>query len=141
MPFPGPGISLAQRGHPPRLNSITAAPSFVVAAPPRPKRQLALAALLLGEILYLTLRFDSQALASITSGWTTVLGWSPLLLRLAISIAVLTGLIGGRRFIAALARCMTAPANVWLPYLALHLLALLAFVAVSRATASAPEER
>ena len=137
MPFPGPGISLAQRGHPLRLNSITAAPSFVVAAPPRPKRQLALAALLLGEILYLTLRFDSQALASITSGWTTVLGWSPLLLRLAISVAVLTGLIGGRRFIAALARCMAAPANVWLPYLALHLLGLLAFVAVSRTVFSA----
>ncbi len=117
--------------HPLRLNSITAAPSFAVAAPPRPKRQLALAALLVGEILYLTLRFDSQALASSTSGWTTVVGWSPLLLRLAISVVVLTGLIGGRRFIAALGQCTAPRASSQLSYLALHGVALFGFVAVS----------
>jgi len=114
------------------VNSVTAAQSFVLTAATRPKRQLALLALLIVEILYLSISFDSQSLATIPSGWTTVLGWSPLFLRLAISIAVLTVLIGGRSLFAALARCAAEPATAPLHYLALHGVALLGFIVVSR---------
>jgi len=88
-----------------------------------------LLALLIGEVLYLTVTFDTQPLARIPSAWTTFLGSSPQYLRLAISIAVLTLWLGGRRFVAAaVTPDPAASPAARLPYLALHAVALLGFV-------------
>ena len=47
-----------------------------------------LIALLVVELLYLTIRFDSQALDTASSGWLRLVAWSPQFLRLAITITV-----------------------------------------------------
>lgn len=89
-------------------------------------------ALLIGEILYLTISLDTQPLDRIGSAWTMLLGWAPQYLRLAVAISVVSLLIGGRQFIAALATPLrTTPPAARLRLLLLHLSALAAFAFVS----------
>jgi exosortase E/protease (VPEID-CTERM system) len=91
--------------------------------------QWALVALLLAEILYLTIGFDSQGLEDAPSLWTKAVGWSPQYLRLAVTIAVVGLLLNGRQFLAANPRDQTPRAAGWrLIHLASHGLALWLFV-------------
>ena len=113
-------------------NTISITAPFAGTARARFAPQLALLALLLAELLYLTVTLDTQPLLRIPSAWTVFLGWSPQYLRLAISIAVLTVLFGGRRFLAAVTTLHPAATPApRLPYLTLHGIALVAFVSVS----------
>jgi len=89
-----------------------------------------LVALLIAEILYLTVTFDTQPLERIPSAWTTFVGWSPQYLRLAISTVVLTLLLGGRRFIAGLTRYEGDSGAQLLP-LAVHAAAFVGLIWVS----------
>ena len=50
--------------------------------------QLGLVILLVAELVYLTVRFDSQALDRASSPWLHLVAWSPQYLRLAITVAV-----------------------------------------------------
>lgn len=56
-----------------------------------------LVALLVGEVLALTLRYDTQRLAGEEGVWPQLLGLAPLALRLDITAAVATLLFGGSR--------------------------------------------
>jgi len=114
------------------VNSISITAPFAGTAVARYASQLALLALLIVELLFLTVTFDTQPLLGIRSTWTTLVGWSPQYLRLAISIAVLTALFGGRQFLAAVSTLHPAatPAPRLL-YLTWHGIAFVAFVSVS----------
>lgn len=95
-------------------------------------RQLGLVALLIGEVLYLTIRFDSQALDDSPSAWLRLVSFSPQYLRWAITIAVVVVLLNGRRL---LLRARTEPSPETQSslgvILAAHGAALLAFVHAS----------
>jgi exosortase E/protease (VPEID-CTERM system) len=92
--------------------------------------RIALLALLIGEILHLTVRFDSQALDSSSSPWLRVVAWSPQYLRLAITVAVVFLLLRVRRVSTGrLQRPMSAIARTI--SVAVHLAALLTFVWIS----------
>jgi len=95
-------------------------------------RQLGLFALLVGEVLYLTIRFDSQALDDAPSAWLRLVALSPQYLRLAITIAVIVLLLNGRRLLMRV-RPEPAPvvASSLVSLLAIHCVALLAFVQAS----------
>jgi CAAX prenyl protease-related protein len=117
------------------VNAISTAPTFVVTSVRREKSTLALVAflaLLLGEILYLTVTFDTQPLARIRSPWMIFLGWTPQYLRLGISVAVVTLLLGGRQFLGAVSTLhrSAAPA-ARLPALVVHGAAFGTFLLVS----------
>jgi exosortase E/protease (VPEID-CTERM system) len=91
-----------------------------------------LLALLVAELLYLTIRFDSQALDTASSGWLRLVAWSPQFLRLAITVTVVFLLLQARRATEG----ATAPPFSWparLAALALHLGALFLFIQVSGA--------
>jgi exosortase E/protease (VPEID-CTERM system) len=63
----------------------------------------ALVALLIGELLYLTITFDTQSLDRTSSVWTLLAGWSSQYVRVAIaalgalSVLVVTGLVSRNR--------------------------------------------
>ena len=91
-----------------------------------------LLALLVAELLYLTIRFDSQALDTASSGWLRLVAWSPQFLRLAITVTVVFLLLQARRATGA----ATAPPFPWparLAALAVHVGALFLFIEVSGA--------
>jgi exosortase E/protease (VPEID-CTERM system) len=94
--------------------------------------RLALLALLTVEILYLTIRFDSQALDEASSPWLRLVAWSPQYLRLAITIAVVTLLLKGRRLWSRAgpdaARASSSSRIAWL---VVHAAAGMLFVQVS----------
>lgn len=93
-----------------------------------------LIALLVVELLYLTIRFDSQALDTASSGWLRLVAWSPQFLRLAITITVVFLLLQARRATGGAADA--APRFPWsarLAALAVHLGALFLFIEVSGA--------
>jgi exosortase E/protease (VPEID-CTERM system) len=89
---------------------------------------LALLLLLVAEVLYLTIGFDSWRLDRTASPWTTALGLSPQVLRIAIAVAVVALLLSGRDEGPAvppgLPRSIAWPA-IWT---GVHLLAFLQFV-------------
>ncbi len=58
-------------------------------------RWLVLVSLLIGEVLLLTLRFDTGTLRDQSGWWVVLLGESPLLLQLIIAITAATLLLGG----------------------------------------------
>ena len=97
---------------------------FIVAA-------LALVLLLVAEVLYLTVQFDSQPLDDAPSAWLRMLAWSPHSLRAAITVAVVALLVGGRSVGARLASVVRVPARDRLVPLAVHLVAMAAFLPVS----------
>jgi len=63
-------------------------------------RQLGLIAVLVAELLYLTIRFDSQSVDDASSHWLQLVAWSPQYLRLTITVAVVLLLLNGRRLLA-----------------------------------------
>jgi exosortase E/protease (VPEID-CTERM system) len=96
-----------------------------------PVRQLGLIAILIAELLYLTVRFDSHGLDNASSPWLQLVAWSPQYLRLIITVAVVLLLLNGRRLVAA-AHADPGPAlSSTRAWLAMHLGALLLFIQVS----------
>ena len=59
--------------------------------------RIGLLALLVGQLLYLTIRFDSQALGNSASPWLRLVAWSPQYLRLAITVVVVFLLLQAKR--------------------------------------------
>jgi exosortase E/protease (VPEID-CTERM system) len=90
--------------------------------------------LLVAEILLLTIRLDSQPLRDVDSVWAVAIGWSPQYLRLAITAALVTLLLGGRSLWTVFAhesrhvRAMSWPQAA---ALAVHLGALVVFARTS----------
>ena len=78
------------------MSATTDASSIAPIGVWRDRTRLALMGLLIAEVLYLTISFDTQALEKAPSIWTAVIGWSPQYLRLAIAIAVVMLLPGGK---------------------------------------------
>src|SRR5690242_19725048 len=67
------------------------------AQPFPPARCACLVALLLAEVLVLTLRFDTASLGKETGWWAQLLGQAHLAPRLALVVAAATLAFGGRR--------------------------------------------
>jgi exosortase E/protease (VPEID-CTERM system) len=88
-------------------------------APVSVLRWAGLAGLLLGEVLALTLRYDTASLANEAGPWARLLGEAPLLLRLGIAVAAATLLFGGAGLWAELRRAYR-PTFPWVA-LAAHL--------------------
>src|SRR5262249_15216612 len=61
------------------------------------RRWLFLAALLVGEIFWISLRFDSASLAVVHAGWATLLGKASLFVQAAIAILAAMLLFGGAK--------------------------------------------
>ena len=94
--------------------------------------RIGLLAILVGQLLYLTIRFDSQALDNAASPWLRVVAWSPQYLRLAITVAVVFLLLHARRLsTGTLPRRPTMSASARLGCVAVHLSALYVFVQIS----------
>ncbi|HTU91350.1 MAG TPA: exosortase E/protease, VPEID-CTERM system [Gemmataceae bacterium] len=115
--------------------SHSSAPSPPVSATvPQPLfRWLILIALLIVEVLLLTLRFDTESLDGQSGWWARLLGKSPLLIRFVIAVAAATLLLGGASLWEQLRRLPVLPISfrtTGLPFLG-HLAALGAFVAVT----------
>lgn len=94
--------------------------------------QLGLIGLLVAELLYLTVRFDSQALDTAASPWLRLVAWSPHYLRIVISVAVVLLLIYGRRLWPRLMETSTSvpwSERAW--WLAAHAACLAAFAGSS----------
>jgi exosortase E/protease (VPEID-CTERM system) len=99
--------------------------------------RIGLIALLLAEVLYLTVSFDTVTLGRVGSVWTVLAGWSPEYVRLAIvvvfavSLLGTTGLASLRGFSIA---THTPPSRGWL---GVHLLSFGAFIWLTRTFFSA----
>lgn len=102
------------------------------ASPASVVRWVGLGALLVAEVLALTLRFDTEALAGTQAWWADLLGHAHVLPRVAIAVAAATFLFGGARLRDELRQAGGAPRAVpaW-PFLVGHLAALAGFVAVT----------
>jgi exosortase E/protease (VPEID-CTERM system) len=99
---------------------------------PSPWTRIGLAAVLVGELLYLTVRFDTQGLDQVVSPWLRLVAWSPQLLRLAISVAAVFLLISARRlWQTELQERPTMSGRVRLFWCLVHVVALLAFFQIS----------
>ena len=94
--------------------------------------RVGLIALLLAEVLYLTISFDTASLERTGSVWTVIAGWSPQYLRVAIAVVFAVGLLGVTRF-AFVRGGATATAPVasrgWLAF---HLVSFAAFIWLTR---------
>src|SRR5262245_9528564 len=110
------------------MNATTEARPIAPISGWRYRPQLALKALLLAEVLYLTISFDTQALEKAPSIWTVLIGWSPQYLRLAIAIAVVM-LLPGRKWLTKVtpASGVGSDTPTRLPFLAFHAVAFLLF--------------
>ena len=117
------GSSQAQlRGGPPAQARLLLARDYV--AP------FGVGALLVAELLYLTIRFDSQVLDQAPSAWLRLLAAAPQYLQIAMTVAVVGLLLGGRRLIGP-AIGARGFRRTRLTGLAIHALGLLAFLEVS----------
>ena len=94
-------------------------------------RQLSLLALLIGEVLYLTIRFDSQALDEAASAWLRLVAFSPQYLRIAVTVAVVVLLLNGRRLLSRQPVPSPLPPPSRYGWLVVHLAAMLLFVQAS----------
>jgi len=90
-----------------------------------------LLALGLAELVYLTTRFDSETFDHATSPWLQAVAWSPQVLRIAITLAVVLLLLGFRSGRLSLLRPGDWPFRAPIAWLGLHLLAFALFVGVS----------
>lgn len=89
-------------------------------------------AALLGEAVWLSLRFDAQALIGHPLWTARAIGTAPHIARLVISILAATALVGHERAIAGLKQLAgRAHQRVKLPLIAIHVVALLVFVRLS----------
>ena len=94
--------------------------------------QLGLIALLVSELVYLTIRFDTQALDRASSPWLHLVAWSPQYLRLAIAAAIaLLALRSSRLGVSSSPRSPAASASSRIAWLAVHLGALALFIQIS----------
>ena len=94
--------------------------------------RIALLIILVGQLLYLTIRFDSQVLDNSASPWLRLVAWSPQYLRLAITVAVVFLLLHARRLSAAmLPERPVMSSGARFGCVAVHLTALYAFVQIS----------
>ena len=94
--------------------------------------RIGLLAILIGQLLYLTIRFDSQALDNAASPWLRVVAWSPQYLRLAITVAVVFLLLHARRVSnGTLPQRPTMSAGARFGCVAVHFSALYVFVQIS----------
>lgn len=110
-----------------RMSSQSASPS------PPLLRWFVLVALLLGEVLLLTLRFDTGTLRGQSGWWVELLGRSNLLLRLVIAIVAATLLLGGAslwRDVCRLPESTMSLSSIGIAII-FHLLAFAAFAAVT----------
>ncbi len=92
-------------------------------------QRLLLVALLLAETLYLSVTFDTQSLERTASFWTTIAGWSPQYLRVAIASAFVLLLLLVTRLVALRSSLNNEPISRG--YVAFHIAAFLAFVWVT----------
>src|SRR5262245_19695345 len=93
--------------------------------------QLGLVTLLVAELVYLTARFDSQALDQASSPWLQVVARSPQFLRLAITVAVMVLVLKSWRLFRPAVIGSTATPSGRLAWLAVHLVAFLLFIRTS----------
>src|SRR5262245_43947143 len=93
--------------------------------------QFGLVILLVAELVYLTVRFDSQALDRASSPWLRLVAWSPHYLRFAITVAVMALALRSWRLIATSVVGTPAKVSVRLTWLAVHVASLLLFVRTS----------
>jgi exosortase E/protease (VPEID-CTERM system) len=114
------------------MNATTDAPSIAPIGMWRDRLRLALMGLLIAEVLYLTISFDTQALEKAPSIWTAVIGWSPQYLRLAIAIAVVMLLPGGKWLMTATP--MSRETSDTLPRLPIFVVHAFAFLVFARVT-------
>ena len=94
--------------------------------------QLGLIALLVSELVYLTIRFDTQALDRAPSPWLHLVAWSPQYLRLAIAASIALLALRSSRFgVSSSPLSAPAPASSRVAWLAVHLGALALFIQIS----------
>jgi exosortase E/protease (VPEID-CTERM system) len=100
--------------------------------------QIALVGVFLAELLYLTFTFDTQILDTVDSGWARFLGWSPQYLRLASTMVAVVVLFSGNALLRGLERLDRQHARTQgrTAYLAVHVIALLAFIQITAAVMS-----
>ena len=92
--------------------------------------QLALLVLLVAEVLFLTISFDTKTLDRVPNEWARLIGWAPQLLRLSIAVAGVTLFLSGKKLLSLLKR--NAGLNQrWPSFLAAHLIAVACFARVS----------
>lgn len=115
-------------------HSTETPPPLSPSVPPTAIRGLVLAALLIGEVLLLTLRFDTSSLKGQSGWWAVLLGESNLLPRLVIAVAAATLLLGGASLWQDVRRLSISPL-CWRTIGALVLAHLTAFAAFAAVTA------
>ena len=94
--------------------------------------QLGLIALLVSELVYLTIRFDTQALDRASSPWLHLVAWSPQFLQIAITASIaLVGLQRSRFAVRLSLESRAASALSRMAWLAVHLGALALFIQAS----------
>lgn len=117
------------------MSSESVSPPAVSAAAALPwPRWLLLVALFFGEVLLLTVRFDTDTLYGQSGWWAELLGESHLLPRLFIVVAAATLLLGGASLWKSL-RCLSVPPisfGTTGTALLAHLLAFVAFAFLTR---------
>jgi exosortase E/protease (VPEID-CTERM system) len=116
------------------MSSQTEAPARVSASPsPTLLHWSVLVALLIIEVLLLTLRFDTGTLRGQSGWWAVLLGQSNLLLRLVIAIVAATLLLGGAPLWSDIRRLSAVPLKfktIGIP-LILHLCSFAAFARIT----------
>jgi exosortase E/protease (VPEID-CTERM system) len=113
----------------PSLVSVPAgAPATSVPAGAR----IGLIALLLAEILYLSVSFDTETLAPVNSVWTVLAGWSPQYLRVAIAAVCAVALIAVTGIRSVRWTNAGAQERVSRGWLAFHLVAFAIFIWLTR---------
>jgi len=94
--------------------------------------QLGLIALLVSELVYLTVRFDTQALDRASSPWLHLVAWSPQFLQIAITASIALLVLQRSRFAVRLSLQSTAASALSrAAWLAVHLGALALFIQAS----------
>jgi exosortase E/protease (VPEID-CTERM system) len=91
----------------------------------------ALGVLLVAELLYLTIRFDSQVLDQAPSAWLRLLAAAPQYLQIAMTVVVVGLLLGGHRLVGP-AIGVRGFRGTRLAGLAVHAVGLLVFLEVSK---------
>jgi len=111
------------------MNATTQAPSIAPIGVWRYPSRLALIGLLIAEVLYLTITFDTQMLEKASSIWTVLIGWSPQYLRLAIAIAVVMLLPGAKWLMGGTPGSRIGGGSIQsrLPFLVFHAFAFVLF--------------
>jgi exosortase E/protease (VPEID-CTERM system) len=114
---------------------MSAVPSVAVSAVPLPvARWIAMCGLLVGEVVFLTLRFDTETLNGNDGWWAQLLGQAHFLPQLALNMVVALAAFGGRQMWAGLTTAAEAPhaPRVWRRALAGQCVAFGGFALLTR---------